>query len=593
MATNVRKNIAYGLNNPLQDLAPQPIVSQRAPTANDLAEIGTTWIDSPNQAVYVLAAIVGNQAAWTTSPASGVGLFAAVTVNPGDVDVTAGDVNIAAGNLNLLAGNAVIAGDLTVNGTTTVNGDFDLTSAALIDLTSTLNAAPAILLRTNGGAAESLELLSSQGTSATSINIHSTAGGVTLAGGLATADAVNILTGATGGIDIDAGTAGIAIDTTGAFSIDGVAASNITTTGAGIDLTLSSVLGSVLIESTENAANAIRLHANGGVTETIQIHSDLGTAVNSIDILSDVGGITLTSTGLASADAINLAAVAGGVDIDGALQVNIASSQAAAADSVRIVASAADGGMDIDAGTGGITIDSTGAISIDGAAASNITVTGAGLDLTLASVGGSVAIASDEAVATAISLNASDAAGGIAVDYGTGGMDIAGVNGAFTLATGTGAISISADAAATTLLIGTGAAVKNVTIGSTDTTSVTTIQAGTTGINLNAAGQLNAQVATDTVASPGTTATVDAALGKATFTGFTTAAAGTQVFTITNAIVTAASTILVSASNLGANDAQMTVTRVTPGAGTFDVTLTNNGAAALNGDVIISFWSPA
>lgn len=591
---NVRKNVAYGLNNPLQDLAPQPIVSQRAPTANDFAEIGTTWVDVPNQSVYVLAAIVGNAAVWTTSPASGVGLFASVTVNPGDVDVTAGDVNIAAGNLNLLAGNAVIAGDLTVNGVTTINGDFDLTSTALIDFTSTLNAAPSILLNANGGAAESIEIRSTQGTTASSININSIAGGVTIDGGLATADAINLVaSNAAGGIDIDAGTGGIAIDSTGAFSIDGAAASNITTTGAGVDLTLSSVLGSVLIESTENAANAIRLHANGGVNETIQIHSDLGTAVNSIDILSDVGGITLTATGLASADAINLNAVAGGVDIDGALQVNIASSQAAVANSVRIVASAADGGIDIDAGTGGITIDSTGAISIDGAAASNVTVTGAGADLTLSSVGGSVAIASNEAVATAISLNASDAAGGIAVDYGTGGMAVTGVNGAFTLATGTGAVSISADAAATTVSVGTGAGIKNVTIGSTNTTSVTTIQGGTVGINLNAAGQLNAQVATDTIASPGTTATIDASLGKATFTGFTTAAGAAQVFTITNAVVTATSTILCSATNLGANDAQMTVTRILPGAGTFDVTLTNNGSAALNGNVAISFWIPA
>ena len=42
--------------------------------------------------------------------------------------------------------------------------------------------------------------------------------------------------------------------------------------------------------------------------------------------------------------------------------------------------------------------------------------------------------------------------------------------------------------------------------------------------------------------------------------------------------------------NKGANDAQMTVTRVEPAAGSFIVTGTNNGAAALNGDVIISFW---
>jgi hypothetical protein len=34
----------------------------------------------------------------------------------------------------------------------------------------------------------------------------------------------------------------------------------------------------------------------------------------------------------------------------------------------------------------------------------------------------------------------------------------------------------------------------------------------------------------------------------------------------------------------------MTVQRVNPGAGSFTVTTKNNGAAALNGDVFISFW---
>ncbi|MCF1193316.1 hypothetical protein LRR18_17135, partial [Mangrovimonas sp. AS39] len=86
-----------------------------------------------------------------------------------------------------------------------------------------------------------------QGTLPTSLDFVSDVGGITLNAGLGTADAINLSTSsAAGGIDIDAGTAGIAIDTTGAFSIDGAAASNVTTTGAGIDLTLASVLGSVL-----------------------------------------------------------------------------------------------------------------------------------------------------------------------------------------------------------------------------------------------------------------------------------------------------------------------------------------------------------
>lgn len=59
---------------------------------------------------------------------------------------------------------------------------------------------------------------------------------------------------------------------------------------------------------------------------------------------------------------------------------------------------------------------------------------------------------------------------------------------------GTGAVNISADAVATTVNVGTGAGVKAVTIGSTNTTSATTIQGGsgkvTISDNANVAGAI-------------------------------------------------------------------------------------------------------
>ena len=77
--------------------------------------------------------------------------------------------------------------------------------------------------------------------------------------------------------------------------------------------------------------------------------------------------------------------------------------------------------------------------------------------------------------------------------------------------------------------------------------------------------------------------------GYATFTGFTTAAAATQEFSLVSDLIAEGYGILISAANSGANDAQMTVTRVEIADGIATVTLTNSGAAALNGDVIISF----
>lgn len=336
--TNPR--VAYGLSDALPNMAPLPIIANRAPTGNDFAELGTTWVDKTADSVYVITSIVAGAAVWSTSPASGVGTFTSVDITPGDLDVqdVTSTTTISSGTINFdnAAATTTIAGAITIAGVTTINGDLDLTSASLIDLTSTLNADPSIYL-----------------------------------------------------------------------------------------------------------------HANGGVLEVIRLRADQGTAVNSIDIVSDVGGITLTS-GLASADAINFAASNGGIDMDGALQVNIASSQAAAT-ALRFVASDAAGGIDIDCGTGGIAIDSTGAFSLDGAAASNCSVSGAGIDLTLASAAGRVVVngeeaaadavrilsaaggldadvalqmslVSSQAAADAIVINASDAVGGVQIQAGSNGI---------------------------------------------------------------------------------------------------------------------------------------------------------------------------
>jgi hypothetical protein len=83
-------------------------------------------------------------------------------------------------------------------------------------------------------------------------------------------------------------------------------------------------------------------------------------------------------------------------------------------------------------------------------------------------------------------------------------------------------------------------------------------------------------------------------VGVATFTGFTTASAATQDFTITNSTVLATSGILCVVSNLNAstNNAQMGLLGVTVAAGSFIVHTKNNGASALGaGDnVLITFW---
>jgi len=263
---------------------------------------------------------------------------------------------------------------------------------------------------------------------ADAISIQAAAGGVDLDGALqvniasaqAAADAVRIdASDASGGIDIDDGGGGTTIDSAGAVSIDAAAASNFSVSGAGIDLTLASAAGRVVVNGEE-----------------------------------------------AATDAIALQSAAGGIDVNAALEINIDSSEAAVADAIRIVASAADGGIDIDAGTGGIAIDSTGALSLDGAAASNFSVSGAGIDLTLASAAGRVVLNGEEAaddavrilsaaggldtdVALQLSLVSSEAsADAVVINASAGGMDITAATNDLDVTATAGSVNITAGEAA-------------------------------------------------------------------------------------------------------------------------------------------------
>jgi hypothetical protein len=417
-----------------------------------------------------------------------------------NIDATAGGVDIdAVGQINIAtsqsANDSIViestAGGIDILASGAGAGeDIDIiATGSSVNVTSTENAAQAIYLRANGGTSETVQIHADQGTGAASVLVLSDVGGVTIQGGLGSADAINIVasnaaggididagtagfivdttggisldaaaasnftatgafditiqstagsillnageavadavnidstggfdldaalqinidsaqaaatavrvnaSNAAGGIDVDAGTGGIAIDTTGALSLDSAATSNFTVTGAGADLNLLSAGGSVLVESTEDAALAIRLHANGGTSETIQIHADQGTGVASVGLLSDVGGITIRSTGLASADAINLEAAAGGIDMDGALQINIASSQAAAT-AIQLTASDAAGGITLTSGTGNINA-AGGHLAITSVARTLLVNGGAVTDFigTATLVGGQVVVA--------------------------------------------------------------------------------------------------------------------------------------------------------------------------------------------------------
>ena len=147
------------------------------------------------------------------------------------------------------------------------------------------------------------------------------------------------------------------------------------TINAAADKDVSITGGQVALASEHNIGEAISLTTNVGPLETIVVTNTLGTA----------------------AGAIKLDATVGGIDIDAAGQVNIASTKD---DAAAIVLSTTQGGIDILA---------------TGVAADDIDITG-----TLTSV----VIGSSEEVADAIKLNASGSASGIVVNAGTNGVNV-------------------------------------------------------------------------------------------------------------------------------------------------------------------------
>jgi len=378
------------------------------------------------------------------------------------------------GGITLLSG---LASADAINLTSSAGG-IDIDAALQINITGTQNAGDAIRILASAGGID----VDAVGAAGEDINITNTGGSLFLIASEADSQAVRIqASNAAGGIDIDAGTAGIDIATTGVLSIDSAGATNLTATGA-FDLTLQSTAGSVIVSASESAADALQLlstaggidilasgasagedidivatgssvnitsteddvgaiyiRANGGVSERVRLHADQGTAVDSVRVESDAGGLTLLS-GLASADAINVTASAGGVDIDGALQVNIASSQAAG-DALRLIASA--GGIDIDAvGSAGVDINMTNtggsiflvasesavdAIKLDASSGGiQIVASGAaaGEDIVLTATGSSVKITATENVTDAIDITASGAASRINITAGTGSINL-------------------------------------------------------------------------------------------------------------------------------------------------------------------------
>jgi hypothetical protein len=181
------------------------------------------------------------------------------------------------------------------------------------------------------------------------------------------------------------------VDVTGAISLDADAASNFNTAGAGIDLTLESEAGTLVLKGDEAAATGITIDADdaAGTGVTIAVGSSGG--LNIGGGLTDIGG----GTG-GTADGDNDLLVAADAEVDDTLDV--------------------DGDFDLDGD--GFDVDITAGASIDADGATNLSASTG--DITIDAEAGSLLLIGSEAAADSILLDANDTVtSGLDIDVGS------------------------------------------------------------------------------------------------------------------------------------------------------------------------------
>lgn len=167
-----------------------------------------------------------------------------------------------------------------------------------IGLYSTANLGDTIRIEANGGVDENIFVSAVQGTGADSITLTSTLGGIAVTANAAGKDVVvsSVLGSISMKAEEDAADAIL-------LEVDGVNATTLrllATTGTsvaedGAAIQLSAAVGGISIQSDANLDDAITIRADGGTSAEITIHNDRGTNTDSIEVISDDGGIVLTA----------------------------------------------------------------------------------------------------------------------------------------------------------------------------------------------------------------------------------------------------------------------------------------------------------
>jgi len=193
------------------------------------------------------------------------------------------------------------------------------------------------------------------------------------------------------------------------------------------------------------------------------------------------------------------------------------------------------------------------------------------------------------------------------------------MNGAASAGTQTINMLASGATRAGVVNIGTGAAAHAVTIGSTNTTAATTIQAGSAGITLTGAVTSSANITSGTtlvsttsitatlgditatngnfvasaagkgivvpaaiISAGATPQTSNARCGQVVFSGVSIAAAADQTLVISNSTITGATTVVMVTMSGGQTGSALSIKSITNSAGSCSIVVTNGTGATTN-----------
>lgn len=187
-------NQVYGLNVPLGQASPAPIVAQRHPTVNDQGLPGQTWIDEATQEFFINCGILNGDNIWVYN-------------NQGSSTFSTVEITGSGTVLTVDTGNSSLGGNLLVSGTATFDNAFSVVSgnngvsinSGTGSLGISTDASATTVSIASGSAVKTLTVGSSNGASASTF--QSGSGGLSI-----TSNGGNL------GLNSGVGTLGISID---------------------------------------------------------------------------------------------------------------------------------------------------------------------------------------------------------------------------------------------------------------------------------------------------------------------------------------------------------------------------------------------